>query len=76
MKQSQPFIDLTRQHEAFLARFRAQEWNMAETLSYECEKMNGAQLNRLYELYRERIAYFRTTPPPPNWDGTAEALSK
>jgi adenylate cyclase len=76
MKESQPFIDLTKKHDAFLARFRAKDWDVAETLSYECEKMDGAQLNRLYELYRERIAYFRMTPPPPNWDGTAEALSK
>ncbi|MEZ5875034.1 MAG: adenylate/guanylate cyclase domain-containing protein [Hyphomicrobiales bacterium] len=76
MKESQPFIDLTKKHDAFLARFRAKDWDAAETLSYECEKMDGAQLNRLYELYRERIAYFRMTPPPPNWDGTAEALSK
>jgi hypothetical protein len=45
-------------------------------LSHECEKLNGARLDRLYALYRERIAFFRANPPPPHWDGTAEALSK
>ena len=76
MKESRPFIDLTERHAEFLARYRAKEWDAAETLSHECERMNGAQLTRLYALYRERIAAFRLAPPPPHWDGTAEALSK
>ena len=76
LKQSQPFIDLTAKHGEFLARYRAKDWNAAEALSYECEKMDGAHLDRLYALYRERIDVFRVTPPPPDWDGTAEALSK
>ena len=36
----------------------------------------ASSFERLYQLYRERIAYFRMNPPPPNWDGAAEALSK
>ena len=76
LKESRPFIDLTEKHGEFLTRYRAKDWDAAETLSHECEKMDGAQLMRLYALYRERIAAFRVTPPPPNWDGTAEALSK
>ena len=36
----------------------------------------AARLDTLYALYRDRIAYFRLNPPPPNWDGAAEALSK
>ena len=48
----------------------------AEALSRECEKMNTARLDTLYALYRQRIAYFRANPPPPDWDGAAEALSK
>jgi len=76
LKESTPFIDLTAKHGEFLTRYRAKDWDAAETLSYDCEKMDGTQLNRLYALYRERIAAFRATPPPPDWDGTAEALSK
>ena len=38
--------------------------------------MNGSSLHQLYALYRERIEFFRHNPPPPDWDGTAEALSK
>ena len=39
-------------------------------------RLNTARLDHLYALYRERIAYFRINPPPADWDGTAEALSK
>ena len=74
LKQSKDFIDLTERHGAFLSRYRAQDWNEAETLARDCESLSG--LDRLYALYRERIAFFRTNPPPPQWDGTSEALSK
>jgi adenylate cyclase len=76
LKQSQDFITLTARHGEFLARYRGKAWDAAEALSRECEALNGARLDRLYALYRERIAFFRVNPPPPNWDGTAEALSK
>ncbi|MGH6865033.1 MAG: CHASE2 domain-containing protein [Methyloceanibacter sp.] len=76
LKESKDFIDLTARHGEFLARYRAKEWDAAEALNFECAKLNGAELDRLYWLYRERIAAFRVTPPPPNWDGTSEALSK
>ncbi len=76
VKQSQDFIRLAERHGEFLARYRAKDWDEAEVLSRECEKLNGSRLDTLYTLYRERIAQFRIEPPPPNWDGSAEALSK
>jgi adenylate cyclase len=76
LKQSQDFIALTARHREFLARYRAKDWDGAEALSRECEALNTSRLDRLYALYRERIDFFRHNPPPPNWDGTAEALSK
>ena len=76
LKHSQNFIALSERHKEFLARFRAQNWDEAEALSRECQKMNSSSLDRLYALYRERIAFFRINPPPSQWDGTAEALSK
>jgi adenylate cyclase len=76
LKQSQNFIALTERHGEFLARYRAKDWDAAEALSRECEKMNISRLEHLYTLYRERIAFFRMNPPPPHWDGSAEALSK
>jgi adenylate cyclase len=76
IKQSKEFIDLSARHGEFLARYRAGDWDLAEALSRECEALNSSHLDRLYLLYRERIEYFRVNPPPPNWDGTAEAFSK
>ncbi|HSD92435.1 MAG TPA: adenylate/guanylate cyclase domain-containing protein [Methyloceanibacter sp.] len=76
LKNSEGFIRLAERHGEFLARFRAKDWDAAEALSHECEKLNSARLDRVYALYRERIAFFRMNPPPPDWDGTAEALSK
>ena len=75
-KQSHKFIDLSARHTEFLQCYRAQDWDVAEALRRECGKMNGAGLETLYAVYRERIAYFRQNPPPPEWDGTAEALGK
>jgi adenylate cyclase len=75
-KQSRDFIKLSDRHREFLAHYRAKDWDVAEALSFECAKLNGTRLDRLYALYRERIEYFRINPPPPQWDGTAEALSK
>jgi adenylate cyclase len=75
VKQSNDFINLSARH-GEVARYRARDWDAAEALTRECEALNSSHLERLYLLYRERIAYFRINPPPPNWDGTAEALSK
>jgi len=76
MKNSKKFIELNDLHQEFLARYRAQDWESAETLSRKCEKLNTVHLDRVYELYRERIAHFRQNPPPSNWDGATEALTK
>jgi len=76
LKQSQNFIALSEWHGEFLARYRAKDWDAAEALAQECEKMNSTRLDQLYALYRKRIAYFRIHPPPSQWDGTAEALTK
>ncbi|MGZ5863179.1 MAG: adenylate/guanylate cyclase domain-containing protein, partial [Methyloceanibacter sp.] len=76
IKQSSAFIDLADRHAEFLRNFRAQAWDAADALSRQCEALDGSRLNKLYALYRERIAFFRQNPPPPDWEGGAEALSK
>ena len=76
LKQSQGFIDLSAHHNELLRRYRAKDWDGAASLVRECEAMHVNGLDRLYALYAERIDYFRRNPPPENWDGTAEALSK
>jgi len=76
LKRTKGFIDLAARHAEFLKKFRAGDWDGADSLRRECERMNGADLHRLYDLYRERIAFFRHNPPPHDWDGSTEALSK
>ncbi len=76
LKQARGFIDLTACHDEFLRKYRAREWDAADRLRRECDRMDGSRLHRLYALYRERIDFFRHNPPPPDWDGTTEALSK
>ena len=75
-KQSRTFNDFSARHAEFLERYRAKDWDAAETLRRDCDRINTAGLHQLYALYRERIAFFRQNPPPPDWDGTAEALGK
>jgi adenylate cyclase len=76
LKETRGFIDLTARHGEFLRKYRAGDWDAADQLRRECDRMNGSGLHRLYTLYRERIAFFRQNPPPPDWDGSTEALSK
>jgi adenylate cyclase len=76
LKQSQSFIDLSTRHDEFLERYRAKDWDTAEALNRECDKHSQCGLERLYALYRERIAFFRCNPPPPYWDGSTEAHDK
>jgi adenylate cyclase len=76
LKETRGFIDITARHDEFLRKYRAGDWDAADLLRRECDRMNGAGLHRLYTLYRERIAFFKQNPPPPHWDGSTEALTK
>ncbi|MGQ0384737.1 MAG: CHASE2 domain-containing protein [Gammaproteobacteria bacterium] len=49
-----------------LARYRARDWDAAETVVTE---LNAAAPHPLYQLYLGRIRHFRAHPPPPDWDG-------
>src|SRR5690606_32633504 len=61
-------------HDEALARYRAQRFD--EALEWFSEAPPIAALETLYALYRERIALFRETPPPPDWDGVFEFRTK
>jgi len=76
MKTSEAFMALNTKHQAFLSYYRNRDWDGAEALRLECKTLGGPQLKHLYALYGERIASFKETPPPDDWDGTAQAMSK
>jgi adenylate cyclase len=63
-------------HMAFLDAFRSRNWEDADKAAAKLAEEQSHGLETLYRLYRERIEIYRKTPPPADWDGSAEALSK
>ncbi|MFD0987020.1 CHASE2 domain-containing protein [Methyloligella solikamskensis] len=63
-------------HNGFLDAFRSRDWKAAEETAKALSEEQPHGLETLYGLYLERIAIYKKTPPPPDWDGSAEALSK
>ncbi len=71
------FRELDRVHGEMLAAYRGQHWDAAAAALSACRGL-GADLGlgALHRLYEERIAAFRTVPPPPDWDGVYDAKTK
>ncbi len=70
------FERLMPRHAAMLEAYRGRDWDGAEAAIARCESVGVARLAALYAVYRGRIAEWRETPPPPDWDGTFTATSK
>ena len=67
---------LLERHAAMLAAYRARDWDGADAAITECRATGVDGLNTCYEVYRQRIAEWRQTPPPADWDGTYTATEK
>lgn len=52
--------------EAAFAHYQAQDWDAAEAT---LRALNTRVPRTLYDIYLERIAHFRETPPATDWDG-------
>ncbi|WP_018508814.1 CHASE2 domain-containing protein [Thiobacillus thioparus] len=52
--------------ELAFARYQSQDWDAAESA---LRALNARIPRTLYDIYLERIAHFRETPPPADWDG-------
>jgi adenylate cyclase len=63
-------------HGEFLASYRSQAWDEAEAALARCRALGIAELETYYTLFTSRIAAFRSSPPPRNWDGAFTALEK
>jgi adenylate cyclase len=50
-----------------LRLYRKQEWDKAELQLYNLLKI--APKTKLYEVYAERVTYYRNNPPGESWDG-------
>ena len=51
----------------FLRLYRSRDWDAAEVQLLNLQKMEGVQ--RLYQLFTQRIAQLRRNPPDVSWDG-------
>jgi adenylate cyclase len=50
-----------------LRMYRKQEWDKVELQIYNLQRM--APQTKLYQVYADRVAYFRNNPPSADWDG-------
>src|SRR5260221_577223 len=67
---------LAEKHGAMLDAYRGRDWDRAEAAIGVCEGLGIRGLAALYAVYRGRIAEWRESPPPADWDGTFTATSK
>ena len=64
-------------HEAMLDAYFRQDWDHAAKLNdRNLQQAAHFGLAKLVTLYRDRISAFTATPPPTDWDGVYEAVSK
>ncbi len=73
---SAEFQALRARHQALLAAYRGCDWAGAEAALAACRRLAPGNLIGLYDLYARRLAEYRQTPPPADWDGTYTATSK
>lgn len=57
-----------------LKAYRKQDWDQAELQLYNLQRMSPTRI--VYQVYAERVAYFRNNPPGAGWDGVFVYHSK
>jgi adenylate cyclase len=78
------FMELKETFNAMLSAYRGCDWSRALELIEACKKIIAVHLQGdmrvdiagLFELYEERIADFKISPPPEAWDGVYTATEK
>lgn len=54
-------------HKNALRAYRARNWDAAESAFFQLGQSFPDE--RIYSIYLDRIAHFRSSPPPDDWDG-------
>ena len=73
-RKGQADAELVQRFEAGLSAYREQDWETAEAAFQSClQRVPG---DRPGQVFLERIAAFRETPPPADWDGIWVATRK
>ena len=76
MAGSDAFLSLRRQHDAFLAHYRAMRFGEAADCLDRLEAEAPAHLRKTYAEYRGRVNDYLVAPPPSGWDGSYRAEHK
>ena len=80
MRDDAAFRALASDHNAMLEAYRDQRWDEAETLLRTCRDHGYDGLTELFDLYEERIAQYKESPPEvepgQKWDGVFVAKTK
>ncbi len=76
MAATSEFKALAAAHGGFLAAYRAANWATALKHLREARDQGGPALEGLYDVFEIRVAGFRATPPPKDWDGVYDAETK
>lgn len=64
------FLAHEENHTQLLAAYRAMKWPQVRKLIKACRQSGEKfRLSGLYDLFEERTAAFKTSPPPKGWDG-------
>ena len=64
-------------HGSMITAFRNKDWETAiHRLDETTENARNFGLDKVHELYRERIAALIAAPPPADWDGVFVATDK
>lgn len=71
------FRALAEANAAMLAAYRSRRWDDAEARLRRLEELGRPHgLGKLVHLYEDRLAHYRASPPPADWDGAFVATSK
>lgn len=74
--QTPQFRRLAEAHARLIIAYRAADLDQVEAALVEARQLGGAPLEKLYDLYAERLANMRTETPAPDWDGVFTARQK
>lgn len=74
--QDKDFLAWKRQHDKMLKLYRDGRFSQAKALAEECAGLYGAELGRVYEIYKERCTSLIKEPPGDGWSGVYEAQTK
>lgn len=67
---------LRKQQASMLDTYRARRWGAALTFLTQCRALAPHSMAPFYDAFEARIAGFRETPPPADWDGAFDAETK